>query len=109
MNSLPILCFFFALTLYHFPLKKLIILKKFSQDILFFIINNTILIIAILIFAFYYQDSFLTYLLNTFLLINTLFYLKEISSYNQNFIYYIIPYLLINILFIPYLFYLNIL
>ncbi len=85
--------------LFHLPLKKLIDMHKLSLDIFFFIISNIILIIAILVFYFYYQDKFFTIILNSFMLINTCFYGKELYSYNPHLLWYIIPYFINNILF----------
>ena len=111
MLSLILLFYLSSIVLFHLPLKKLIIINKLSLDILFFIISNIILIIAVFIFYFYFHDLTFTLILDIFLIFNTLFYLKEIISFNKNFIYYIIPYFLSNIIFLlyPILKYLNIL
>ena len=110
MLSILLLFYLSSIILFHLPLKKLILKNNLTLDILFFIISNIILIIAIIIFYFYFKDLTFTTILNIFLLFNTLFYLKEIVPCNKNFIYYILPYFITNLIFLiyPILKYLNI-
>ena len=99
MFSLVIAYYLTTILLFHLPLKKLIEIHKLSLDIFFFIISNIILIIAILVFHFYYQDKFFTLILNSFLIINTSFYGKDLYAYKPSLLWYIIPYFINNVIF----------
>ena len=87
MLSCLLLFYFTSIILFHLPLFKLIKNKDFTFDILFFIISNIILI---------------TFILNMFLISNTLFYLKKLLFFNKSFFFYLLPYLITNFIFLIY-------
>ena len=92
-----------SLSLLFFLFINLLKNDLISNDLLFFIFASTILSITVLIFYFYFQDDFISFIAASMLMINNFFLIRELKHILRHYDLMSIPYLVISIYFFAYL------
>jgi hypothetical protein len=107
MTLQTLLWLIISLSLLFFLFINLLKKNLISNDLLFFIFASTILSLTLLVFYFYFQDYFISFISSCMLMINNFLLIREIKHIIKHYDFMSLPYFAISIYIFSYLLLLN--